>query len=316
MSEEISKAKRWKSVLVQCGVGLYGAIGGVYLARFGGLTILFQQEPRSSWLAQWFASHDPTWIVDFGLWVLAATLVAVWLDFALGTRRLSARLSAALVFGIFLFRATRHSGWWSVEPMPWWSTGAATLMVAAMIAMLVLALLPTVRRFRPLLKPKLLSFGRILVYVLPLLAMLPAWSFNIAVRAKMRPLGERISQVQLPVPPRAAKVVSFTLRERYPSAAVAQFYQQHFTAEGWHQDYQSDWEDSGGYSPRGSQAKMSYLRNWESPDGALSCYLSIEYQTPWGTDPDLPLAEWDGDWLEVQHVRVFVMPEEPPWGPG
>ncbi len=326
MNEEISKAKRWKSVLVQCAVGLYGAIGGVYLARFGGLTILFQQEPRSSWLAQWFASHDPTWIVNFGLWVLAATLVAVWLDFALRARRLWARLSGALVFGIFLFQAIRDSGWGSTDPMSWWSRPATKVIAAAIASVLVLALFPAVRRFRPLLKPKSLSFGRILVYVLPLLAMLPAWSFNIAMRAKMRPLGERISQVQLPMPPDAesvvesggpvAKVVSFTLRERYPSAAVAQFYQQHFTAEGWHQDYQSDWKDSGGYSPRGSQARIGYMQGWNSPDGALHCLLSIEYQAPWGTDPRLPLAEWQDDWLQVQHVTVAIMPREPPFGPG
>ncbi len=326
MSEETSEGKRWKSVLVQCGVGLYGAIGGVYLARFGGLIILFQQEPRSSWLAQWFASYDSTWIVNFGLWVLAATLVAVWLDFALGARRLWARLSGALVFGIFLFRATGHSGWWSTDPMSWWSRPATKLIAAATVSILVLALLPAVRRFWPLLKPKSFSFGRILVYLLPLLAMLPAWSFNIAMRAKMRPLGERVSQVQLPVPPgaesaverddRVWKTLTFTLRERYPAATAARFYQQHFTAEGWHQDYQSDWTDGGGYSPRGSQATMSYLQGWNSPDGVLRCLLSIEYQTPWGTDPRLPLAEWQDDWLEVQDVTVAIMPREPPFGPG
>ena len=326
MREKTIEGKRWKSVLAECGVGLYGAIGGVYLARFGGLTILFQQEPRSSWLAQWFASHDSTWIVNFGLWVLAATLVVVWLDVTLGTRRLWARLSGALVFGIFLFRATGHSGWWSTDPMSWWSRPATKLIAAAIASVLVLALFPAVRRFRPLLKPKSLSFGRILVYVLPLLAMLPAWSFNIAMRAKMRPLGERISQVQLPVPPDAESVVesedrvwrtlTFTLRKRYPSTAVAEFYEQHFEGQGWHQDYQSDWKDGGGYSPRGSQATRSYLQEWNSPDDVLRCLLSIKYETPWGTDPKLPLADWDDDWREGQHVRGAVMPREPPFGPG
>ncbi len=328
MTERKAGLSRYKTLLVECGAGLYGAIGGLQLGKFGTLILLFHWVPESSRVARWFSTHDPAWIVNFGLWIIAAILVAVWLDSALGARRLSARLTAALVFGLFLLRMASRRSWWSSQPAGWslWFSVTGLWIIAAILAMLLLALLPTLRRFRFRVKPTLLSYGRVMLYILPLLAMLPAWSFNIGMRAKIRPLGERISQVHLPVPPDAesvvqsggpvAKVVSFTLRERYPSAAVAQFYQQHFTAEGWHQDYQSDWEDSGGYSPRGSQGKMSYLQSWESPDGALSCYLSINYQTPWGTDPDLPLAEWDDDWLEVQHVRVFVMPEESLWGPG
>lgn len=321
MSEKITALGHYKSILVECGTGLYGAIGGLRLAIFG-------VSVCSAWLmamplvAQWLSAPVPRWALSSGPCVVAAILVAIWLDITLDGRKQAARLTAAIVLGIFIFHAGSRLGWWSREPMSWWSTPAAQSLLAAILAMLVLALLPNLRRRSPPLKPKSRSLRRVLLYLLPLVAMLPTWGLNIAMQAKMRPLGQRISQVQLPVPPEAqevadeegpvGKMVNFTLRERYPSTTVTKFYEQHLSAEGWHQDYQGGWKDTGGYSPREKRAKMSHLQSWVSPDGQLMCSLSIEYKAPGGTDPRLPLGKWEDEWLEVQHVQVLVMPRSFP----
>ncbi len=324
MTENNGRPSRYKSVLVECATGLYGAIGGLCLAVLG--TLLSPWLMASPLLGRWLPHELFMWVLNFGLvWIVAAILVALWLDSTLISRTRWARVTAALVFGAFLIYAAFHTRWWSSEPEAWWSTPKGQLTGTAILTMLVLALLPNLRRSRRRVKSRARDLARILLYVLPLLAMVPLWGLRITMQAKMRPLAQRISQVHLPVPPEAqevvesaspiGKIVSFTLRERYPSTTVTKFYEQHFSAEGWRQDYQGDWEDMGGYASRGRRAKMSHWQGWVSPDGVLTCYFAIEYQTPWGTDPRLPLSQWKDEWLEVQHVHVSVISRNSPWGP-
>lgn len=326
MATNIARSSRSKSLVVECATGLYGGLGGIHLAIWMILSYLslplqrFYDTVRSTWP---LCHLQP--VEGLILWLVRAMLVALWLDFALAGRKRWARLSAALLLAAFIIYSSFlvHIG--SREPISGWSIPTTRAIPTAILTILTVALLPVLPRFsRPATRP-LRRFTRVLLYLLPLLAILPVWGLNVAIRVDGRAQTQRVQQVDLPLPPEAmqihtkhvflGKVIEFTLKERYPSTAAVQFYDRYFLANGWNRGQQYGWERGPGYTQRGKHATMHYIQEWHSSDGELLCSLLIMYETPWGIDPDLPLSQWEDDWLEIQQVRMGlgVAAEKMPW---
>jgi hypothetical protein len=226
--------------------------------------------------------------------------------------------SAALL--ILVADSAWHTSTLSPEPIFVLGRHDVRWLIAGLIGAALLAWLPTPRGWRA---PEGHRSTALLVglWLLPAAIVLSAYGQGWAVLAQMRPQITEVAALNLPVAPGAQnlqetqrtgnKTLRFEVPAKYPSVAVASFYERWFLAQGWRQIGAPKWLDLGGYELKGdrparSQAEWSYGELWQSADGKLEVMLDLSYKTPTGIDPHLPPSRWHPEWLSVAHVSVVA----------
>jgi hypothetical protein len=317
---EETEPRRWIGGVA---VGVYAGVGAVALRRylFWWATIAVGHELTSStWspLLGFLTRGYPT--AQWAAFIPITALLA-WLWLAMVRRaELPARVPAALLLAAAAVYGARHTWASALQPIASFARPDTQILLAGLLEVGLLLWLPTPRRWESPLRSR---GGLALLMLLPLVPVALYTQMSVATHLWARAWEQRLRQVEVPVPPGATEVhdqssfgvrtVKFSVRESYPSTAVADLYVRHFAGLGWRQDNSRPrWRQSDWYSTRPSgQRQVEYISMWTSPDGATSCIVDLLYQAPEGTEARLPVERWQRAWLQVQQVRVLLSPEKP-----
>ena len=205
----------------------------------------------------------------------------------------------------------------------WWTHHNAQILLATLIGVAILLWCPTPRAWR---RPVRSALGALLIMLLPLATLALAVQHEVEQRLWIGAWHARLAKIEVPLPAGAFEVrnetegairtIRFALREPYPSTATADFYSRYLTPRQYRAYPPSPWRRTiGYYDPPRDRARRGYLTYsvlWTNDRQQVHCDLSLRYELPEGVDQSLPLDQWKREWLEVQRVKVMLLPSTLP----